>query len=329
MRFLFIWFLAIASVFAVQTKTIVDMTGRSVEIPLKVDKVVTAGGTPAVNAFLFALGCADTIQNGMNGYMSGKNWKFQAVFAPKIAMQKVVSNGGPSWDVNTEVLSTLPSDVVFVVNKISADNLAKKGFPTVALYWNSPESIKETMTLLGTIMGKEERAKEYNRYYDETLTQIATRVSHVKTKPKALYLRYTNLTLPMVSTATWVIEKAGGINVAKGVPDHARINMEQILVWNPDYLFVWNSDEIAALYQDPRFAQINAVKNKRVYAVPMGAHVWTHYTPEQPLALLWAAEIFYPERFKEYPIRKRIYDFYEHFYHYKLSEEEISQILHP
>ena len=92
MRFLFIWFLAIASVFAVQTKTIVDMTGRSVEIPLKVDKVVTAGGTPAVNAFLFALGCADTIKNCMNGYMSGKNCKFQAVFAPKIATQKVVSN---------------------------------------------------------------------------------------------------------------------------------------------------------------------------------------------------------------------------------------------
>jgi iron complex transport system substrate-binding protein len=328
-RFLFLFLFISTVVSAVQTKTIIDMSGRSVEIPVSVNKVVTAGGTPAVNAFLFALGCADTIQNGMPGYMSGKNWKFQSVFAPKIATEPVVSNGGPSWDVNTESLSALSYDVVFVVNKISADNLAKKGFPVVALYWDSPESIKNTMTLLGSIMGKEESAQEYNQYYDETLKSVAKRVSNVKVKPKAIYLNYTNLSLPMTSTATWVIENAGGINVAKGQKDHAPVNVEQLLTWNPDYLFVWNKNEIDALYKDKRFAFINAVKNKKVFVMPMGAHVWSHYTPEQPLAVLWAAEIFFPNMFKDTSIRKSVYDFYGRFFNYKLSEDQITQILNP
>lgn len=305
------------------------MTGRSVEIPVSVNKVVTAGGTPAVNAFLFALGCGDTIQNGMPGYMSGKNWKFQSVFAPKIAIEPLVSNGGPSWDVNTESLSALTYDVVFVVNKISADNLAKKGFPVVALYWDSPESIKNTMTLLGSIMGKEDIAREYNRYYDDILKSVAKRVSNIKIKPKVLYLNYTNLSLPMTSTATWVIENAGGINVAKGQKDHAAVNIEQLLAWSPDYLFVWNKNEIDAIYKDQRFASINAVKKKKVFVMPMGAHVWSHYTPEQPLAVLWAAEIFFPNKFKDTSIRKTVFDFYAHFFKYRLSEDQITQIINP
>lgn len=305
------------------------MTGRSVEIPASVNKVVTAGGTPAVNAFLFALGCADTIQNGMPGYMSGKNWKFQSIFAPKIATEPIVSNGGPSWDVNSETLSSLSYDVVFVVNKISAENLTKKGFPVVALYWDSPVSIKRTMTLLGSIMGKEERAREYNQYYDDTLKSVTKRVSNVKVKPKALYMNYTNLSLPMTSTATWMIENAGGINVAKGQKDHAALNIEQLLTWNPDYLFVWNKKEIDLLYKDQRFASINAVKNKKVFVMPMGAHVWSHYTPEQPLAVMWAAEIFFPDAFKDISIRKEVLDFYAHFLNYKLNDDEITQILNP
>jgi iron complex transport system substrate-binding protein len=328
-RFLFLFLFISTVVSAVQTKTIIDMTGRSVEIPASVNKVVTAGGTPAVNAFLFALGCGDTIQNGMPGYMSGKNWKFQSVFAPKIATEPVVSNGGPSWDVNTETLSALTYDVVFVVNKISADNLVKKGFPVVVLYWDSPESIKNTMTLLGNIMGKEDIARDYNRYYDDTLKSVAKRVSNVKVKPKALYLNYTNLSLPMTSTATWVIENACGINVAKGQKDHAPVNIEQLLAWNPDYLFVWNKNEIDAIYKDQRFTSMNAVKNKKVFVMPMGAHVWSHYTPEQPLAVLWAAEIFFPDTFKDTSIRKVVYAFYGRFFNYKLSEDQITQILNP
>jgi iron complex transport system substrate-binding protein len=328
-RVIFSVLFAAALSFAAQTKNIVDMTGRAVSVPAKVEKVVTAGATPAVNAFLFALGKGDTIQNGMPGFMAGKSWRYQAIFAPKTASQTVVSGPGPDWNVNVETLATLQSDVVFVGNKTSADMLAQKGFCVVSLYWSDSESIKKTMVLLGDIMGVPERAKEYVRYYDDTLKNVASKVSAEKNKPKALYIRFKNLTLPMVSTATWMFENAGGINVARGVKDHAGVSAEQILGWNPDFLFVWSKEEVDAVYKDQRFKALNAVKNKKVFAVPMGAHVWTHYTPEQPLAVIWAAQKFYPSKFKDTDIKKTIFDFYSKFFGYKLSDEQINDILNP
>lgn len=316
-------------VFASQTREIVDMTGRSVNIPTKVSKVVTVGGTPAVNSFLFALGKADAVQNGMPGFMSGKSWKFQSVFAPKIATQPLLSAGGPDWNVNVESLRALPHDVGFVVNKSSAEALSKKGFCVVALYWNEPESIKKTMTLLGDVMGVPEKAAAYNAYYDETLSMVAKRVANKKKRPKALYIRHKNLSLPMVSTASWMMENAGGVNVAKNVQDHASVSAEQILSWNPDFLFVWSSEEVEAVYKDARFRSLSAVKNKNVFAVPMGAHVWTHYTPEQPLAVLWAASKFFPQKFVDTPIQKAAYDFYAKFFNYRSSKEQLNEILNP
>lgn len=329
MKKVFLLVVTVFTLFAAQTRSVVDMTGRTVAVPLKVNKVVTAGGTPAVNSFLFALGCADKIQNGMLKNISGKTWRFQSVFAPQTASALVVSSPGPDWNVNPESLRSLPHDVAFVVSKTSAESLASKGFCVVALYWNDDESIKKTITLLGDVMGVPDKAKAYNKYYDDTLSAIAKRVDGEKRKPKALYMRYKNLSLPMVSTATWMIENAGGINVARGVKDHAIVSIEQVIGWNPDFLFVWSADEVEGVYQDKRLSSVSAVKNKKVFVVPTGAHVWTNYTPEQPLAVLWAAEKFYPSKFVDAPIKKAAFDFYARFFNYRLSDEQLMQILNP
>lgn len=315
--------------FGLESKTIVDMYGRTVNIPSTVHSVVTAGGTPAVNSFLFALGAQDAITNGLPGAIEGKNWKMQTLFAPKLSSLPTVSNGGPEWNINVEALHTIAHDVVFVVNQNSAEFLAQKGFCVVALQWSTPYSVKETMTLLSEILGLQNRAAAYNDYYDRTLRFVAQKVAHVSSRPKALYLRYTNFSLPMVSTATWMIEHAGGINVAANVKDHATISIEQLLTWNPDFLFVWNTQEKEAIYRDKRLVGLNAIQNQKVFAMPMGSHVWTHYTPEQPLAVLWAAEKFFPLAFQDVSIPQEIVSFYTTFFGVTLDEEHVGKILNP
>ena len=171
--------------------------------------------------------------------------------------------------------------------------------------------------------------KFLNLFTNFTIRKITKAIINEKQKPKALYLRYKTLSLPMVSTATWMIENAGGINVARGVKDHAQISAEQLLGWNPDYLLVWSKEEIEALYKDARFKSLNAVKNKKVFAVPTGAHVWTNYTPEQPLAVLWAAGKFYPSKFSEASLKNAALDFYSKFFDYRLTSEQLNQILNP
>lgn len=319
--------LVAVAVRAAATRTVVDMAGRRVEIPAKVERVATVGGTPAVNAFLFALGEADVIQNGMPSFMASKSWKYQAVFGPHLAGRPVVSDSGPDWVPRLEALKLLPHDVAFVVNGTSADLLAQHGFTVVSLDWKSPDSIKQTIDLLGDIMGVPERARAYDQAYDEIVGKVRAAVKNETWHPRTLYLRVSGYMLPMVTTATWMIENAGGVNVARDVPDHARVSPEQILAWNPEVIFVWDRSEVGILLADTRLAPLDAVRHRRIYVVPMGAHMWTHYTPEQPLAVLWAASHFYPERFREVSLRDTAREFYSRFFRTHLTEDQLSEIL--
>lgn len=324
-RFLLLFFLFFA-VFA-SARTITDMYGHSVVITDNVQRVVTVGGTPAVNAFIFALGKTQTIQNGLPAFFVGKNWQFQRIFFPKIVSLPVVSSPGPGWKPNLETLASMKYDVCFVVDEQSAQLLRNRGIKSVvALLWNDQASIIRTMRLLATVFGEPQRATAYEAYYTNLLHTVAQKTKKTK-KPKALYMRFTQLSLPMVSTASSVITSAGGVNVAEGMRDQSTINIEQLLHWNPDYLFVWNAHEVSAVYADKRLTRLSAVVQKHVYAVPMGAHVWMHYTPEQPLAVLWCASMFFPDRFTDMPIKKEASSFYSRFFGYKLDDKQLDMML--
>jgi len=76
-------------------RTVVDMAGRQVSVPREIRRVVTAGGTPAVNAFIATLG-------------RGDRWKYQRLFIPA-ADGPVVSGMGPGWVPDLEALRAVPT----------------------------------------------------------------------------------------------------------------------------------------------------------------------------------------------------------------------------
>ncbi len=67
---------------------------------------------------------------------------------------------------------------------------------------------------------------------------------------------------------------------------------------------------------------MTAIKNKAVYACPIGAFWWDRPSPESPLGFIWLAQTLYPEQMKEIDLKQETLDFYEIFYNYKLSDEE-------
>ena len=105
------------------------------------------------------------------------------------------------------------------------------------------------------------------------------------------------------------------------------------MVWNPDIIYIGNfgpcnpqeilNNEIEG--QD--WSSISAVKNNRVYKVPLGGFRWTPPNQESPLMWKWLAEIQHPDLF-DYDLRQDMKDFYSEFYGYDLSEEQVDEILH-
>jgi iron complex transport system substrate-binding protein len=92
-------------------------------------------------------------------------------------------------------------------------------------------------------------------------------------------------------------------------------------------MIVNNTKDIELAYSDKKFANINAVKNKKVYATPLGAHIWTNRSSEQPLTVMWAAKKFYPELFSDLDIKQETKDFYKKFCNCELSDEQVEEIL--
>ena len=312
-----------------KTKTITDMMGRTVEIPSPVQKVVTIGSVPVQNTFIFALGKNSTIVNGLpDSFIKQGRWKYQYVFAPNLKGQPGMQSS--TYEPNVEEIMKAAPDLVFTMDQATVSTLDKSGINVVYLSWIDAEDVKKLMTLMGEIYDRQGLAKEYITFFDSTTTRVGDRVSGIpdNDRPKVLYFAYTTLTVPH-KIGDWWITKAGGKSVtdAPRQTDSLKIEPEQILTWNPDILIVANTGEIAAVYNDTRLSTVNAIGNKRVYITPMGAHLWSHRGIETPLTVLWAAKLFYPEKFADLDLEQETIAFYQKFFGYTLTPEQVKEVL--
>lgn len=314
-----------------RARMVLDGCGRTVELPAKITRVVTAGGTPSLNAFLCALGKGGTIVNGLPPGLRGPRWKYQAVFAPQVATAPVVSSMGPAWTPDFEALQALPHDLVLVSSPATADMLTVRGFRAYCLGWRDPTAVAATIVRLGDVLGAKAQADRLLAAFAANLDRVAKVAADIppEKRRKALYIRAETLMLPMVSTARFLVEKAGGVYAAPpGLPlEHPRIGPEQLLAWDPDVLFVFSPKEVDMVLSDPRYAGLSAVRRRAVYPVPCGMHGFTHFTPEQILAVLWMGKRLYPERFADLDLVAATKDFYGRFFGRALTDAEARDIL--
>lgn len=329
--FISILFLALSLLAEQSARDIKDMSNRTVTLKKEIAGVVTIGGTPAINAFLFAIGKRDLIKNGIsdNALKGFPIWKHQLYFFPDLFNLPQVSSGPPDWNPNIETLLSMDFDIGVVNDPITAQNLDQRGINTVVIKWDSPESIKDTMVFMGDLFNKQERAKEYLKYHDEVIAKINSHTNHSHfSKKRAIYVRFDNMTLPMTSTANKLIEIASATAPSSEILlENSTLNIEKLITWNPDVIFVWSQKDVDLALQDKRLKHINAVINKQIFIVPMGAHIWTHFTPEQPLAALWCFTKIYPEISTDIDITKEAREFYENFMDKELSKEQLESIL--
>ena len=315
------------------TRTIVDMMGREVTLPPEINSVATIGPGPVLNSLVFAVGEGDMIINGLPDFARTERWKYQHKFAPNITNQPVVQTS--DFQPNVEELLKLKPDVVFTMEAKGscepiAELLTNAGMPTVCLVWTEPEEVKQAISLIGEVLNQEARAQEYSKYFDDTIARVNKAVDTIPEDkhPRVLHCNIQSMTAPHAITEWWV-SQAGGDSVTKEVrvAENIEFSVEQLLKWDPQVIIVSSPDQVDLLYNDSRFKGISAVKNRQVFPTPVGAHIWGNRTSEQPLMLLWAAKIFYPEAFKDLDLESELISFYKQFFNYSMTREEAREIL--
>lgn len=231
-----------------QTETVtqvVDASGIKVTVPKKIDRIViTCQGGTSQDVAIF--GAADKIvaQPSMKGFP-----EFLKIY-PKL---KSVIDAGSFDAVNMEEIVKANPDMVLVgiTSKKGNKQIADTGFPTYTMYIGMAgiDSLKKEFKQVGTLLGNEQKADELLKYWDQKMAYINSMISMVPADQKKSVL-YTSKDLSSVSGKNvWgndLITAAGGLNAAAEITDSSsKVNVEQVMKWNPD-VSCWGLVSVAA-----------------------------------------------------------------------------------
>ncbi|NLK52567.1 MAG: ABC transporter substrate-binding protein, partial [Syntrophomonadaceae bacterium] len=310
-------------------RTVVDMAGRTVTLPVEINSIGTFGSIGVLNTFVELMGEGDKICNEMSPrFTKTDKWNYQYKFAPQIKGSPVFQDAND--EISMEVVLKIKPDICLTMNKETIELLEKQGLSVIYLNWNKDEDVKQCITLLGEVLNKQEVANDYIKYFDDMVAKAEelTKNLKVEDKKKVLYGNITEFNQPHL-IAEWWIPKAGGISVTDNGRTTNKLDYttEDILQWNPDVMVIATASTKSDLLADPKIAGVTAVKDNVIYATPTVAHTWGNRTPEQPLTIMWMMHKLYPEIKSQKDLAEDIRYFYSHFFKYEMSDEEIAKII--
>ena len=99
-------------------------------------------------------------------------------------------------------------------------------------------------------------------------------------------------------------------------------------MWNPDMIIANETDVARLIRSDKKWAPIRAVRDNKVFSIPVGISRWGHPGGlETPLAILWTAKTAYPDLFQDLNLESEIRIFYRNFFNLDLDSGMVKQIL--
>lgn len=331
------------------TVTITDHADREVEVPTNPKRVAVLGIYPLPSMLTVYLDSCDSIVAMEPGSMNAaKNGILSQLYPDITNITTDIMDGD---DVNIESLLALKPDVVFYnasdtqdLEKLENAGLTAVAFSATKWKFNCTETFNEWMNLLDQIYPEHAGNREelIKKYSTDTYNKIQDTVKNVEEKQKVLFLfQYDENTMITSSSkffGQWWCDSVGAVNVAQDVPaekTNAVITMEQVYEWDPDVIVITNFTQAKPddLYNNAigsdDWSNVSAVKNKRVYKMPLGTY--RTYTPsvDSPMTLEWLAQAVYPELFKDMDVKADVKEYYQNLFGVTLTDEQVDQMYTP
>lgn len=127
--------------------------------------------------------------------------------------------------------------------------------------------------------------------------------------------------LPVINVADIEANNKGG---------GSEVSMEQILNWDPDVILVDSPELMDFIHKDSSWQSLRAIKEERAYLVPSIPYGFLSDPPSvnRLMGLDWLGKLLYPEaKAYDFKIEDQLKNFYQHFYHIELSEDQIAEVL--
>ena len=255
--------------FSLQGQTIVDQSGREIEVREPFQRIISLYGAHTENLFFLGL---DQKIIGV-----GKN----DLFPPQAETKQPFSyHDGPE-----KFLAARP-DLVLIRPMISRgypnliDRLLRSGIETLSLQPGSPEDMFTYWSILGVLTGKQAEARDMVERFEKAVRAYRALSDPIPNKKKVYFeaIHSRMKTFSQGSMALFVLDTAGGINVATDARPSRGTNIahygkERILSHARDidvYLAQkgpMNSISAADIRQEPGFHLIRAIQEGSVFIV--------------------------------------------------------------
>lgn len=335
MRLLPLCFIFLTSLFG---REIVDMAGRKVTVPDKITRVF--GSAPPSTYAVYAIDPSLVV--GLNFSPAKGSNEASGLLDKKFVSLPVVGGlQGGIQGINRESLLAVRPEVILAWKndasaKLAQEAMSQSKIPTVYLDLEKLENIPASLTFLGELLGKKDRATALVKYADGAIAKTKSTLSKYPTakRPIVYYAEGTDglATECEDSIHYEAIKFAGGINPHKCKSKNGmgmdKISMEQVISYNPDIIVAQDKIFFDSVKNDPKWKNVKAVKNGEVYLVPKAPFNWVDRPPSfmRLLGVQWLQNIILKTGNKE-QLKKEVKTFYKLFLNVELSDSQISSII--
>lgn len=328
------WFAAMAVTFPAIADpiTIEDHAGRSITVEQPVEKVVVAP-LPIASTFVAVdqgpdrlAGMNPLAQDVIMGSVLGEIFPEIAAINSDVVSRDFVPN--------VEELLTVNPDVV-IQWAMSEDEIIapmeRAGLNVVAFSWGDHDIERDRISLLGAILGQQDRAAEFLAWEDEVVAEIAAGLDTVavEDRPTMVFIdTWEGNQFNIFGRNAYYFQASGLRNMAfeAGTTEGlVSIDAETMLAWDPDIIFInyyaieATTDELLA---HPVLGSLTAFESGRIYKTPF----LDPASQSGPLVYMWFAMLGMPDVFA-WDLRSLIAERYQVMYGAVPTDEQIDRLL--
>ncbi len=304
----------------IETMIVTDMAGRDVEIPENVESIVAVGsGCLRLIAYMNSTDLLAGVEEyEITGGLMGRPY---ALANPQLSELPSI---GPIHGGDMELIVDQEPDLIFRADSAEeADEYQEQtGIPAINLaigdLGENRDGFYGSLRLIGEILDKEARADEIIEYIDSNIQDLRDRTDDISSENKSkvyvggvLHRGAHDLRSTYSDYAPFEFVNAD--NVAGGLgSDHAMVDEEAILKWDPDIIFV----DMGSYTRDTIdldklvYEELKAFQNGDLYGIL--PYNWHHINYGTVLASsFYVGSVIYSEEFSDIDLVEKADEIYE------------------
>ena len=325
-----------------ETRTVVDVWNREVEIPYEVNSIVCLGSMgPRFAAYLDVVDMMVGAED-MDIEKMSVRFDYSPVYHEQLKTLPSVGPGGGSGENNgyaEAIIQAQPDVIIAGYNEDDCNELqAQTGIPVVSIRYRTKGFIDEgfyrSMRVFAEVVGAQERCEEVLSYVDACKADLNDRTKDVpdEDKPRAYtgavtfngrhgfaftYVNFPAFTaVNALNVADVLLEERTGEAAAEAAAsgkayignDGFEVDLEQIIAWDPDIVFLdpGNMDLVNDEYANNPgfFDSLRAIQEGQVYTMPSTNAAGPNVT-YLLINAYYAGTVLYPEQFADINLEEK------------------------